>query len=540
MSNSLVSPGVQVTVVDQTAFTSSPAGTVPFILLATAENKTNQSNTLAQYTTANTAGQLYLETSQRSLINDFGAPIFENVQGTPVNASELNEYGLMTAYSTLAVSDGAYIMRAPIDLSVLSGSLTAPTGEVPNGTIWFDVADTQWGIFEYNAASQTFVPVLPTNTTGNKKLWVISNISQTTITGAYGQNFLEPVSTIGKPGDYAVVTVDASNPVWVMNSAGNWVLVGSELWKNSIPAVTGSAVLTGVSSITGNLILNSTNVSLTTANLTTIVNDINSAAIQGVGAFVYGNRVAITANSATTGSNVIIGAGSDSAVLTGIGLTPATYFAPSFVASTYAGVPMWQPNAAYPAPTGSVWFNTSTQQSGANLAIKVYNTTTNTWNLQSVTLAGNDAAANYTLDAIGGGINIPNGTLYLETNAYPNVAASNFTFNTVLLERINQGLPSVVTGTATTFSNFTLGSNFIISTSHPSSPSFTANVTINVTATGNTISSFITAINSQGLPGIVAGQHTNNTVYIENTYRHSNWFSLIYLLAFSSDSTKQA
>ena len=48
----LQSPGVQVTIIDESNYTPSPTGTVPFVVVATAENKLNPSGTVAAYTTA--------------------------------------------------------------------------------------------------------------------------------------------------------------------------------------------------------------------------------------------------------------------------------------------------------------------------------------------------------------------------------------------------------------------------------------------------------------------------------------------------------
>jgi hypothetical protein len=53
----LVSPGVAVSVVDESAYASGGNGTVPLIILATAQNKTVQgSTTIAPKTTKATAG----------------------------------------------------------------------------------------------------------------------------------------------------------------------------------------------------------------------------------------------------------------------------------------------------------------------------------------------------------------------------------------------------------------------------------------------------------------------------------------------------
>ncbi len=502
MSDSLVSPGVQVTVIDQSQFTSASAGTVAFILVATAANKLNQSGTIAPYTVPSTAGQLQLETSQRSLVNDFGAPIFENIQGTPVNGSELNEYGLMTAFSTLGVSDSAYIMRAPIDLASLSGSLIPPTGNVSNGTLWLDTATTSWGLFQFNAASQSFSSISTSNTSGNAKLWILTLASQTN-----GDSFT-PISSIGKPGDYAVVTASVNNPVWYLNNSGTWVQVGSAAWQSSLPAVTGTSIVSG--SVTGNLIINGSNIALNNANLLTVVSNIKTAGISGIGALPVSGRLGLTANYSATSNAIIVGAGSDANVLSSLGfsnLAGNNYYAPQLQSSGFTQVPQWLSTDAIPAPTGSVWFNTTPQQNGANVVVYSFNASTGTWTAQPVTLAANDAAANYAFDPLGGGINIPANTLYLETNAF------NPTLESILLSRDNG--PVIATGSNVTPSlvnGFAYTCNLVTST--PGNSTFSANTSIsfNGPAAGN----LVAAINNAGLIGLQAGFNVNGQVYVEN------------------------
>jgi len=505
MSTQQISPGVQVTIVDQTQFTSAPAGTVPFILVATAENKLNQSNTLAQFTTANTAGQIFLETSQRSLVNDFGAPIFENVQGTPVNASEQNEYGLMTAYSSLGVSDAAYIMRAPIDLNVLSGSLTAPVGNPPNGTLWLDTTATSWGLFQFDAATLTFQPIVPTNVSGQAKLFVIDNPAQTTGNISSLLSFLgancQPLSSIGKPGDYAIVPANDSNPVWFQNSSGVWVLVGSKAWQDSVPAVVGTVA--NPTAVTGNLVINGTNVVFSSASLSSIVANINAAAIAGVNAVAVSNRVALTVDLLANGTGNAVVSGN---VTANIGITSATYFAPAYEASPFTQIPHWNPTDPTPEPTGSVWFNTTPQQEGANIIVREYVSSSNSFVVESVTIADNDAAVNLVLDPIGGGINIPTGSLYLETGAFGSNAAS------LLLERIAGA--TIVTGTVANAAILN-ASTLQINTAEAGVGSFLGNVTVTVTGTG--ASNLVAAINAASIVGIGAGLTTDGRVFIENT-----------------------
>jgi hypothetical protein len=95
----LVSPGVEVQVIDESHYISGAVGTVPFILMATAQDKASVSSTgVSPGTLKESANYLHLVSSQRELVQLFGAPVFySTADGTPLNAHELNEYGLMAA-----------------------------------------------------------------------------------------------------------------------------------------------------------------------------------------------------------------------------------------------------------------------------------------------------------------------------------------------------------------------------------------------------------------------------------------------------------
>ena len=63
----LTSPGVQVTITDESQYLPAPTNSVPLVLLATAQNKANASGTgVAVATTAANANKLYQVTSQLS------------------------------------------------------------------------------------------------------------------------------------------------------------------------------------------------------------------------------------------------------------------------------------------------------------------------------------------------------------------------------------------------------------------------------------------------------------------------------------------
>jgi len=149
----LVSPGVSVSVIDESAYASAGNGTVPAIFVATRSNKLAPDGTIAEYTKSKYAGLPLTITSQRELVQLYGEPEFTIVDGTPVHGHELNEYGLLAAYYYLGVANRAIICRADLNVEEMEPLAVAPTGEPLNNTYWFDTASTSFGIFEGNGTA---------------------------------------------------------------------------------------------------------------------------------------------------------------------------------------------------------------------------------------------------------------------------------------------------------------------------------------------------------------------------------------------------
>ena len=159
----LISPGVEVTVIDESQYIPAATNSVPYILIATAQNKVSGTGVgVAAGTLAANANRIFLIDSQRDLANTFGVPFFyKTTAGTPINGYELNEYGLLAAYSALGITNRAYVQRVDVDLAALTASLTRPTGSPDNGTYWLDTANTLWGIFQWNQTTGAFTNQIP-------------------------------------------------------------------------------------------------------------------------------------------------------------------------------------------------------------------------------------------------------------------------------------------------------------------------------------------------------------------------------------------
>ena len=159
----LQSPGVSVSVIDESFYAPAAPGTVPMIFVATGQDKANGSGTgTAQGTTAANAGKVWVITSQRDLSDTFGTPYFEtDAEGNPVHGGELNEYGLQAAYSALGVSSKAYIVRADVDTMSLMPDTSVPGGTPVNGTYWLVSADTKFGVQEWDSSTGQFTNKTP-------------------------------------------------------------------------------------------------------------------------------------------------------------------------------------------------------------------------------------------------------------------------------------------------------------------------------------------------------------------------------------------
>jgi len=162
----LVSPGVSVTVVDESAYGAPGAGTIPLLVIATEQDKVDptgsETDGIALYTKAARAGEVVRVTSQRELTQYFGNPQFATSGSSIIQGAETSEYGLMAAYSYLGQGSQAYIVRANVDLSQLTATTTEPTSAISTAnTWWFDTDETSYGIHEYSTTTGTWVVKTP-------------------------------------------------------------------------------------------------------------------------------------------------------------------------------------------------------------------------------------------------------------------------------------------------------------------------------------------------------------------------------------------
>ena len=512
----LTSPGVEVTIIDQSQYLPAPTNSVPLILLATAQNKADASGTgVAAATTAANANKLFQVTSQRDLVNLYGTPFFyTTTNGTPIQGYELNEYGLLAAYSTLGVTNRCYVLRADIDLASLVGQTGRPTGNPDNGTYWLDTTTSTWGIYEFNQTTAQFTLQNPI---------VITNSSDLTA-GI-------PNSSIGNIGDYAVNAIQvtgsptgSSRTYYYKTTANTWVILGLDDWRLDTPTVQGTnsnPTLTAGNAFTINL-SGITGVTATITvpvapdnNVAGVAAAINTLDWTGLSAEVRSGKLCLFSNqNVISGTQSLILANSSGTPLTNLGIAVGTYNQPLFAYGTSAQMPLWGSNQSTPRPSGSVWLKVGSAGTGLSPVMSVFNGATQSFQAKTVSLATNDWTATSNLDATGGKA-IPAGTIYGQYafNTIGTNPASSAPF--YMWERIATG-PTVVTG-SNTAPSFTTGPYYmLVYVSIPGSTSVSSGYEFTL-ADNTDATDFVTAWAAAGIPYTTASVTTDGSIQLTHT-----------------------
>ena len=405
----LTSPGVEVTVINESFYVPSDAGTTPLIIVASAQDKLNGAGSaVAAGTKTANANSVYLISSQRELTETFGDPKFyTDSANNSLNGYELNEYGLQAAYSFLGIANRAFILRANINLSQLIGSATAPSAAPTNGSYWFDISSTIPGLFEWSSTDQAFTTIDPIYITSTSDL--VGSVSTGT-----------PKTSIGSQGDYAINTTNNANKIYYKNSSNAWVQVGSSAWSG-------------------------------------------------------GTKL--------------------------------------FQISAHSSRPEWK-TAENNAPTGSVWFKTTTPNSGADIIVKKYSSSTSAWSVVDAPLYANNHSAIYGIDPVNGGTGISAGTLYTQYNAAEQSTLGAFDTTPALADftvfKYEGGVTSITSKNTTP--SFTNGHAFKIQESLKGQSALDTAKT--VTLGGTDADAFVAAISAAGFTNISATKLSTGAIKI--------------------------
>ena len=510
----LNSPGVQVSIIDESFYVPAEPGTRPLLVVSTKENKTNASGTgIAVGTLKANAGKPYLLTSQRDLAEIFGTPLFyTDSSQNPIHGGELNEYGLQAAYSYLGVSNSAYVVRSDLDLGQLIPSTTAPSATPVDGQYWVDTRNTHFGIFEWNGSAPTV--------SGGQKFTNKIPLVITDETQLDGDGF--PLGSVGKIGDYCVVSVTSLNSLYYKNRDGNWVSVGDSDWFTSIPSIQATKSNPEITAA-NSIIINGQTVPVRSSPNNTLLNlaaDITSAPIVGVTAAVKNSRLEIYGDENVPDGLITIAKGTgsliaDTAADSDLGIASGDYYVPSLSIQPHTKVPQYKVADDAPRPTGSLWIKTTNVNLGANWKVKMWSEAIKDWTTVEAPVYSDNAAAIYGLDRAGGGKNIARGTLYVQFNVNEeDVKKATFT-----IFRRELPDPTTLTSGVITAETFTQGVTYgiEIGESKTGIATMSAPVTVTFTAVGaiSDAATLAGAINAEGLlDDILATVDSRNRIVI--------------------------
>ncbi len=405
----LTSPGVEVSVINESFYVPSDAGTTPlFIVASSQDKKTGAGDGTAAGTQTSNANTAYLISSQRELTETFGDPKFyTDASGNPIHGYELNEWGLQAAYSFLGVANRAFVLRANVNTAELVGSANAPTARPVDGTYWFDLASSSYGIFEWSQTDQKFTaktPILITSTSdlvGNNK----DNA---------------PEKFVGNVGDYAINTTAVQNKIFkkTASTTNTWVQVGSQNWSLSLPIVTvaaGTTVTSGKTMVLNDVTITVSGTALSNVataigtNVTNVTASVNS--VTGALEIFHNGRFA---GDSTGGANTIR-FNEGSGLLGELGITTGVKNGAKFLQAAHTSRPTWT-TADENRPNGSVWFKTTSANAGANIIAKLYSASSASFSTEAAPLHATNHQAIFKLDPANGGTGLVAGQLYTQFN----------------------------------------------------------------------------------------------------------------------------
>ena len=511
----LTSPGVEVTIIDESQYVPGAPASIPFFLLATAQDKADPTGTgIAAATTEANANKLYRITSQRDLVSLYGNPFFYTTSaGTPIQGYELNEYGLLAAYSALGVSNQVFCLRADVDLASLVGSTGRPTGAPENDSYWLDSTTSTWGINEFNATTGSFTAKNPI-----------------VITDADLLSAGKPLGSVGSIGDYAVVAIANYNypsastapQYFYKDSTNTWQALGSAEWFKAHPALLGNNANPSLTAgDTFEMIINATNSAIITVQaapnntVSQIAADINALNFKYLFAGVVDGKLAVysaqTGGDDSTQNYFIRVRTATGTVLDDLGFTTFdTGFQPRVYYGTSAQQPLWQDGQSFPAPTGSVWIKVGTAGNGLNPVISKYNSLSASFVPKTSTFAASDWAQIVSVDSTGGQA-IPAGSVYTQYGYGGEYLAGPLYF----WYRSGTG-PTVIKGTNTA-SDFTNGPYVAkVQVSTPGSASLSSAYTFNLTDNSDA-TDFVTAWSAANIPYTSAQVNDDGSITLTHT-----------------------
>lgn len=488
-------------IIDDSSYGAGTSAIIPLIVFATEQDKVIDEDTgeIAPGTTKEVANEVIMLTSRKDVTDTYGIPQFTTVDGTVQQGDELNEVGLYGLYDALGNSSLAYAIRADIDLKQLQATAEEPTGKVTNQTLWFDMAETQYGLFRANGNDVA------------ARAW--NNISDIVIPS---ENELDangvPLPSFGSLGDVAAVVKDKVLKLYEKVTNDKWALIGSNEWKAEFPSSakgSNNGSYNAGSTITVNGIEVTLRGSVLATKIVDAATDINNAMEAA------GLKDVIKASAEEDGDNKYLlirnnktllelsEPEADGALTTlGFDVDEETHKVNIDTVTMSYGTHTQIPSGKI---AGSMWLKTTEPNYGSKYLMKKYIASSDSWEIATVPVYGSFVTAEYTYGP----------------SLKANSMIVKYDDNTASMKIYQYGtLGLKVTGTEAN-PTVTKGSSFTIKTLVDNDIK-----TYNVTSFSTLAKDVVTAINNRKIPTIVADldsdghlrivSNTGNTIEFTN------------------------
>lgn len=186
--STLVSPGVSVTLIDESFYIPASAPTVPLIFIATRSDK-KKTDGVSDAMGAKEHSVVRTITSLNQSVSLYGIPYFRvDNTNAPLHGDARNEYGLFALNQFLGVGNRAYVVRADVDLA--DDPIVSLEGGTPSFT---------------GTGNGTVTNFLVNQTTGVEELWTLEAVSATQFNVSGFVSGTQNVATVGVPYNNGIV-----------------------------------------------------------------------------------------------------------------------------------------------------------------------------------------------------------------------------------------------------------------------------------------------------------------------------------------------
>jgi hypothetical protein len=290
--------------------------------------------------------------------------------------------------------------------------------------------------------------------------------------------------------------------------------LGSSAWHNSLPVKT---VASGTTVTSGhNIQVNGVQVQTAGTALSDVATAFTSANVPGVSASVNsttGNleifHNGLGFGDSTAGFNTIRFEEGNGTLLADLGITAGTHNGVKFLQAKHTNRPTWK-TADEDRPNGSVWFKTTSANSGANIVVKLYSTADGSFSSVSAPLYATNHQAIYNLDPSNGGTALSVGDLYTQFNITEQSVdgQQDGTPNVGDFQVFRYEGGETIIQSKTTYPSFTANETFTVRESVKNQEALAAAKTVTmVSGDGSTLGDqedFVTAFNGAGFTNLVA------------------------------------